>query len=101
MIIDVRHGDSTAIMATLDADSVDAVVTDPPYGFRLMGRHWDGGVPGVDAWAQALRVAKPGAHLLAFGGTRTVHRLAVAIEAVDMSDSSGADPDGFIKVRIL
>jgi site-specific DNA-methyltransferase (adenine-specific) len=67
-------------MATLDADSVDAVVTDPPYGFRLMGRHWDGGVPGVDAWAQALRVAKPGAHLLAFGGTRTVHRLAVAIE---------------------
>ena len=80
MIIDVRHGDSTAIMATLDADSVDAVVTDPPYGFRLMGRHWDGGVPGVDAWAQALRVAKPGAHLLAFGGTRTVHRLAVAIE---------------------
>lgn len=44
MIIDVRHGDSTAIMATLDADSVDAVVTDPPYGFRLMGRHWDGGV---------------------------------------------------------
>jgi site-specific DNA-methyltransferase (adenine-specific) len=80
MIIDVRHGDSTAIMATLDADSVDAVVTDPPYGFRLMGRHWDGGVPGVDAWAQALRVAKPGAHLLAFGATRTVHRLAVAIE---------------------
>lgn len=80
MIIDVRHGDSTAIMATLDADSVDAIVTDPPYGFRLMGRHWDGGVPGVDAWGQALRVAKPGAHLLAFGGTRTVHRLAVAIE---------------------
>lgn len=80
MIIDVRHGDSTAIMATLDADSVDAVVTDPPYGFRLMNRHWDHGVPGVDAWAQALRVAKPGAHLLAFGGTRTVHRLAVAIE---------------------
>ena len=80
MIIDVRHGDSTAIMATLDADSVDAVVTDPPYGLRLMNRHWDHGVPGVDAWAQALRVAKPGAHLLAFGGTRTVHRLAVAIE---------------------
>ena len=80
MIIDVRHGDSTAIMATLDADSVDAVVTDPPYGLAFMGKDWDHGVPGVEFWREALRVAKPGAHLLAFGGTRTFHRLACAIE---------------------
>jgi len=67
-------------MATLDADSVDAIVTDPPYGLSFMGKGWDHGVPGVEFWTEALRVAKPGAHLLAFGGTRTYHRLACAIE---------------------
>jgi hypothetical protein len=45
-----------------------------------MGKEWDHGVPGVEFWTEALRVAKPGAHLLAFGGTRTYHRLACAIE---------------------
>jgi site-specific DNA-methyltransferase (adenine-specific) len=59
---------------------VDAIVTDPPYGLSFMGKNWDHGVPGVAFWREALRVAKPGAHLLAFGGTRTFHRLAVAIE---------------------
>jgi site-specific DNA-methyltransferase (adenine-specific) len=67
-------------MATLDANSVDAIVTDPPYGLSFMGKGWDHGVPGVEFWTEALRVAKPGAHLLAFGGTRTYHRLACAIE---------------------
>jgi site-specific DNA-methyltransferase (adenine-specific) len=67
-------------MATLDAASVDAIVSDPPYGLSFMGKGWDHGVPGVEFWAEALRVAKPGAHLLAFGGTRTYHRLACAIE---------------------
>jgi site-specific DNA-methyltransferase (adenine-specific) len=45
-----------------------------------MGRAWDHGVPGVEFWKEALRVAKPGAHLLSFGGTRTFHRIACAIE---------------------
>jgi site-specific DNA-methyltransferase (adenine-specific) len=67
-------------MATLDAESVDAIVSDPPYGLSFMGKGWDHGVPGVEFWTEALRVAKPGAHLLAFGGTRTYHRLACAIE---------------------
>jgi site-specific DNA-methyltransferase (adenine-specific) len=67
-------------MATLDAESVDAIVSDPPYGLSFMGKGWDHGVPGVALWTEALRVAKPGAHLLAFGGTRTYHRLACAIE---------------------
>ena len=67
-------------MAGLPAASVDAVVCDPPYGLSFMGKDWDHGVPGVAFWSAALRVAKPGAHLLAFGGTRTFHRLAVAIE---------------------
>jgi DNA modification methylase len=64
----------------LDAESVDAIVCDPPYGLSFMGKDWDHGVPGVAFWREALRVAKPGAHLVAFGGTRTYHRLAVAIE---------------------
>lgn len=76
----IHVGDSLDVMRTLDADSVDAVVTDPPYGLTFMGAAWDRGVPGVEYWTEALRVAKPGAHLVAFGGTRTYHRLAVAIE---------------------
>lgn len=76
----VHHGDCREVMATLDAASVDAVVCDPPYGLSFMGKGWDHGVPGVEFWTEALRVAKPGAHLLAFGGTRTYHRLACAIE---------------------
>jgi DNA modification methylase len=67
-------------MKTLDESSVDSIVTDPPYGLSFMGKGWDHGVPGKDFWVEALRVAKPGAHLLAFGGTRTFHRLACAIE---------------------
>lgn len=74
------RGDCLEIMPTLDADSIDSIVTDPPYGLSFMGKDWDHGVPGEAFWRETLRVAKPGAHLLAFGGTRTFHRLAVAIE---------------------
>jgi len=76
----IHHGDCREVMATLEAESVDSLVTDPPYGLSFMGNGWDHGVPGVEFWAEALRVAKSGAHLLAFGGTRTYHRLACAIE---------------------
>jgi len=76
----IIHGDCLQEMATLPAESVDAIVTDPPYGLSFMGKNWDRGVPGEAFWREALRVAKPGAHLLAFGGTRTYHRLACAIE---------------------
>lgn len=108
-------GDCIEVMATLDAESIDAIVTDPPYGLEFMGKAWDKldtaharrdrasemGDPGKRpflahsvtyqgglgagqfhyGWAAAaLRVAKPGAYLLAFGGTRTVHRMTCAIE---------------------
>ena len=73
-------GDCLEVMKTLDAASIDAIVTDPPYGISFMGKDWDSGVPGVAFWREALRVAKPGCHILAAGGTRTYHRLAVAIE---------------------
>lgn len=76
----VTAGDCREVMPTLCAESVDSIVTDPPYGLCFMGKAWDHGVPGVEFWIEALRVAKPGAHLLAFGGTRTYHRLACAIE---------------------
>lgn len=59
---------------------VDAVVTDPPYGLGFMGKDWDAGVPGVGFWQLVAGAMKPGAHLLAFGGTRTFHRLTCAIE---------------------
>ena len=55
-------------------------VTDPPYGLSFMGKKWDYDVPGVDVWAECLRVLKPGGHLLSFAGTRTQHRMAVRIE---------------------
>jgi site-specific DNA-methyltransferase (adenine-specific) len=62
-------GDCLEVMPTLVAESVDSIVCDPPYGLSFMGKNWDHGIPGVVFWAEALRVAKPGAHLLAFGGT--------------------------------
>ena len=79
-VYSVYHGDCLTVMPTLEADSIDAIVTDPPYGLEFMGKDWDNGVPGKHFWQEALRVAKPGAHLLAFGGTRTFHRLVCAIE---------------------
>lgn len=61
-------------------NSVDAVVTDPPYGLKFMGKKWDYDVPKKEMWLEVLRVLKPGGHLLSFGGTRTYHRLACSIE---------------------
>ena len=74
------RGDCLDVLAAMEPESVDAIVCDPPYGLGFMGRKWDALPPGVD-WARlCLRVLKPGGHLVAFGGTRTVHRLATAIE---------------------
>jgi site-specific DNA-methyltransferase (adenine-specific) len=75
-------GDCRESMSTLDADSVDAVVCDPPYELGFMGRKWDasGIAYDLEVWRQALRVLKPGGHLLAFSGSRTYHRMACAIE---------------------
>lgn len=77
---ELHHGDCLEIMRGMPDNSVDAVVTDPPYGLGFLGNAWDRAVPATEYWVEALRVAKPGAHLLAFGGTRTIHRLVCAIE---------------------
>lgn len=76
----IIKGDCLNVMAGLPAASIDAIVTDPPYGLSFMGKDWDKGVPGESFWKEALRVAKPGCHLLAAGGSRTYHRLTCAIE---------------------
>jgi site-specific DNA-methyltransferase (adenine-specific) len=70
------------VLASLPDCSVDSVVTDPPYELGFMGKSWDasGVAYSVELWAEVLRVLKPGGHLCAFGGTRTYHRMAVAIE---------------------
>lgn len=73
-------GDCMDVLRTLPDESVDAVVTDPPYGLAFMGKRWDYDVPALEVWAECLRVLKPGGHLLAFAGTRTQHRMAVRIE---------------------
>lgn len=66
----------------LTSESVDSIVTDPPYELGFMGKSWDrsGIAYSVEVWRECLRVLKPGGHLLAFGGSRTYHRLACAIE---------------------
>jgi len=101
----IHCGDCLDAMRGMEPNSVDAIVTDPPYALTttkrwatddnfsqnqsdvgrrftkgFMGKEWDGRLPGTETWTEVLRVAKPGCHLLAFGGTRTFHRLACAIE---------------------
>jgi DNA modification methylase len=76
----IHHGDCLEVLRGMADASVDAVVTDPPYGLSFMGKKWDYDVPSEEIWRECLRVLKPGGHLLAFAGTRTQHRMAVRIE---------------------
>ncbi len=78
----LHRGDVLAVLRTLPDNSVDSIVTDPPYELGFMGKTWDasGIAYSVEMWREALRVLKPGGHLLAFSGSRTYHRMAVAIE---------------------
>ena len=73
-------GDSMDLLKNMEDNSVDSIVTDPPYGLSFMGKKWDYDVPSVEMWQECLRVLKPGGHLLSFAGSRTYHRMAVNIE---------------------
>ncbi len=64
----------------LPENSVDSIVTDPPYGLKFMSKKWDYTIPGIEVWRECLRVLKPGGFLLSFGGCRTYHRLVCNIE---------------------
>lgn len=77
---ELHSGDCLEVMKGMLDSSVDAIVTDPPYGLGFMGKKWDYDVPSVEVWTECLRVLKPGGHLLTFGGARTYHRLAVNVE---------------------
>lgn len=81
-MIRIITGDCREVMRTLPETSVDSVVTDLPYELGFMGKSWDSTGIAYDrsVWAERLRVLKPGGYLLAFGGTRTYHRRACAIE---------------------
>lgn len=76
----IHEGDALEILRSMPDNSYHGCLTDPPYGLSFMGHGWDHGVPSVDVWREVLRVLRPGAHVLAFGGTRTFHRLTCAIE---------------------
>jgi len=76
----ILQGDCLERLKELPDNSVDSIITDPPYGLSFMGKKWDYDVPSVKVWKECLRVLKPGGHLLSFAGTRTQHRMAVNIE---------------------
>ena len=80
MKIDLRVGDSLQVLKELEDNSVDSVVTDPPYGLKFMSKKWDYDVPTTELWKEVIRVLKPGGHLLSFSSARTYHRMAVAVE---------------------
>lgn len=77
---DIHLGNCLEVLKGIPDNSVDSIVTDPPYGLSFMGKKWDYDVPEQAIWEECLRVLKPGGHLLAFAGTRTQHRMAVRIE---------------------
>ena len=76
----IIHGDSINELKKLDDNSIDTVITDPPYGLSFMGKRWDYDVPSVELWQECLRVLKPGGTALIFAGSRTQHRMAVNVE---------------------
>lgn len=78
--MELKLGDCLVKLKEMADNSVDSIVTDPPYGLSFMNKHWDYDVPSVEIWHEALRVLKPGGHLLAFFGTRTYHRGVIRIE---------------------
>lgn len=78
--VEIFNGNCLDFLKLCEDNSIDAVVTDPPYGLAFMNKKWDYDVPKVEVWREVLRVLKPGGHVLSFGGTRTYHRMASGIE---------------------
>ena len=76
----IHHGDVRKVMRGLPSNHFDAVLSDPPYAYSFMGNRWDYEMPSVNVWTELLRVVKPGAHAMLFGGPRTFHRLTVNVE---------------------
>jgi site-specific DNA-methyltransferase (adenine-specific) len=78
----IINGDSAEVLEQFESNTIDAVITDPPYGIEFLGKEWDRNTGAIDIWRECLRVLKPGGHLLAFSAARTYHHLATNIESV-------------------
>lgn len=89
--VTVLHGDCLEVLAAMPDASVDAIVTDPPYGLGFMGKAWDDLPPGLPWAVECLRVLKPGGHLLAFGGTGTTALVADVLGRHGISVDLSAD----------
>jgi len=76
----ILQGDNRETLQTIPDNSIDAIVTDPPYGIDFLGKSWDVNTGAVETYQQCLRVLKPGGHILAFSAARTYHHLAVTLE---------------------
>ena len=76
----IYNGDNIQVLKSLPSNSVDSIVTDPPYGLKFMKKQWDYDVPSLELWKECYRVLKPGGYLLSFGSSRTYHRMAVRVE---------------------
>ena len=76
----ILNGNCLDVLKDFPDNSIDSIVTDPPYGLSFMGKKWDYDVPSIAIWKEVLRVLKPGGYALSFGGTRTYHRMVVNME---------------------
>ena len=77
----ILHGDNRETLKNLPDNSIDAIVTDPPYGIDFLGKAWDANTGALETYQECLRVLKPGGHIVAFSAARTYHHLAVTLEA--------------------
>lgn len=76
----ILHGDNRETLKTIADNSIDAIVTDPPYGIDFLGKDWDANTGALETYQECLRVLKPGGHILAFSAARTYHHLAITLE---------------------
>lgn len=79
-MVSLLLGDCLIHFRDIESNSVDSIITDPPYGISFMAKKWDYDIPSIEIWEECFRVLKPGGHLLSFGGSRTYHRMACSVE---------------------
>lgn len=80
MTFKIIQGDNRDVLKTIADNSIDAIVTDPPYGIDFLGKDWDANTGALETYQECLRVLKPGGHILAFSAARTYHHLAITLE---------------------
>ena len=76
----ILNGDNRVILKTIESNSIDSIITDPPYGIAFLGKDWDANTGALETYQECVRVLKPGGHILAFSAARTYHHLAITLE---------------------